>query len=97
MRGRDGGKGLVIFFSSGCFEHVYCCETQKEKGNLDMKALAWDPGGGVYGLGLAAGWPQDVVQVAFPFHAGFSNQLNAKRCRFIRADAADQALCLAQI
>lgn len=64
---------LLYFSSSGCFEHVYCCETKKRwrKGSLTMKALAWEPGGEAYGLGLAAGWPHGVVRVAFPFHAGF--------------------------
>lgn len=33
----------------------------------------------------------------FPSMLDFQSQLNARRCRFIKADAADQGLCLAQI
>lgn len=53
-------------------------EGRWRKGNLDMKALARESGGEVFGLDLAGGWPPDVVQVVFPLHSGFSKLLSQK-------------------
>lgn len=50
-----------------------------------MKALAWEPGGEAYGLGLAAGWPHGVVQVTFPFHAGFSKPAQCQKMQVYKS------------
>lgn len=84
-------KGPVFVLSLLGFLSRFIGVTSKRrrrKCSLDLKALVWEAGGEVSGLGLAAGWTNDVVQIAFPLHAGFSK---LAQCQKRQVCAAGQA------